>query len=209
MSLSFVLCQMQLSLRFDDVSVYSDTLGGPLLRFIFYLLALFIWVFDLLFPFYHQFVPGPFRWAACRHHRLSRRLNDKYVLTTKDVEFHLKWPKLNADVDLLHHFALNIYPGVYWLGVGQILETVSITGKKQHKTHTKNKQQATSDKKTSLSQRQGIQQKLQHCRTWTEGLLSYDLLYSLRFIRWYTEANTDRTLDESFQTCLMVEKWLV
>lgn len=33
---------MQLSLRFDDVSVYSDTLGGPLLRFIFYLLALFI-----------------------------------------------------------------------------------------------------------------------------------------------------------------------
>jgi hypothetical protein len=69
------------------------------------------------------------------------------------VEFSFGWLILNVDVGLLLHFASNIYLGVYWLGVGQILETVSITGKKT--TQNTYEKQATSDKKTYLPRRHG------------------------------------------------------
>ena len=123
--------RLQLSLWFDDVSVYSDTLGGSLL------LCSIFWLFPfeclIYFPFYHQFAWSLFRG---QHAGITfKKTNHKCIFTTSQFGFHL-----NVDVGLLFYIALNIYPGVYWLGVGQILETVSITGKKQHKTHTKNKQ---------------------------------------------------------------------
>jgi hypothetical protein len=69
-----------------------------------------------------------------------------------------------------------------WLG--DFLETVSITGKKI--TQNLYEKQATIDKKHIYANDMEKQQKLQHCRTRTKGLLDYDLRFassSLLFIR--------------------------